>query len=51
MITVQPLDNHEAQEQPKQLELQLQGKEKVIVIINTLTEKHGSDAKCGITSS
>uniref|UniRef100_A0A0D3C714 NAC domain-containing protein n=1 Tax=Brassica oleracea var. oleracea TaxID=109376 RepID=A0A0D3C714_BRAOL len=28
MITVQPLDNHEAQEQPKQLELQLQGKEK-----------------------
>ncbi|CAN6876538.1 unnamed protein product [Brassica oleracea] len=30
MITVQPLDNHEAQEQPKQLELQLQGKEKVI---------------------
>ncbi|CAN6883056.1 unnamed protein product [Brassica oleracea] len=30
--TVEPLHNHEPQEQPKQLELQLQGKEKVVVI-------------------
>ncbi|KAL0700500.1 hypothetical protein Bca4012_056622 [Brassica carinata] len=30
LSTVEPLHNHEAQEQPKQLELQLQGKEKVI---------------------
>ncbi|KAJ0245294.1 NAC domain-containing protein [Hirschfeldia incana] len=30
LSTIEPLHNHEAQEQPKQLELQLQGKEKVM---------------------
>ncbi|CAF1923434.1 unnamed protein product [Brassica napus] len=42
MITVEPLDNHEAQEQPKQLELQLQGKEKIGTNASSSTDSVGS---------
>ncbi|KAF2556148.1 hypothetical protein F2Q68_00012730 [Brassica cretica] len=42
MITVEPLHNHEAQEQPKQLELQLQGKEKIGTNASSSTDSVGS---------